>query len=275
MTKTDLKQITDILPFDEKYILVGKGPKTSKKWNLMDANGKLISDTWFASITKNTDGSVKTEVRAKYARKAVATTFISTDSFAKASRVMDLVPIACLSLVDSGTIEPYTGSDKRYIAKAKLYGQTVFLDKDGNIYKDGVKLRLLFNTVDSERLHKAVEAFNRKLHYDYEPLEKDTTGTFKMVVDHNISMWSFYWVNDDWSIITDYPELRMHNETKKWTDDFIVRIATNLVPEKVRKSLINAFGGNYKEATTSDVLYWTWHLNKGDLDKIITTLAAA
>ena len=60
MTKTDLKQITDILPFDEKYILVGKGPKTSKKWNLMDANGKLISDTWFASITKNTDGSVKT-----------------------------------------------------------------------------------------------------------------------------------------------------------------------------------------------------------------------
>ena len=240
----------------------------------MDANGKLISDTWFTSISKNTDGSIKTEVKVKHARKPVAATFINTTSFAKASKVMDIVPVACLSLVDSGTIEPYTGSDKRYIAKAKLYGQEVFLDKDGNIYKDGVKLRFMFNTVDSERLFRAAWAFNKKLHYECKPLADGENSLLTLVNDNKVALWCFYWVNDEWSIITDYPELRMQNDTKKWTDDFIIRIATNLVPEKVRKSLINAFG-NYKEATTSDVLYWTWNLKKGDLDKIITTLAAA
>lgn len=278
MTKTNLKQITNILPFDDKYILVGKKPYPSSKamvWNLMDANGKLISDTWFTSISKNTDGSIKTEVKVKHARKAVAATFINTTSFAKASKVMDLVPVACLSLVDSGTIEPYTGSDKRYIAKAKLYGREVFLDKAGNIYdSNGVKLRLMFNTVDSERLFKAIKAFNKKLHYDSEQLDFDE-NTFKILVDKHVAMWGFYWVNDDWSIITDHPELHMENDTKKWTDDFIIRIATDLVPEKVRTALVNAFGNKYKDATISDVRNWTWHLSKGDLDKIINTLAAA
>lgn len=274
MTKTDLKQITDILPFDEKYILVGKGSKTSKKWNLMDAGGKLISETWFTSISKNSDGSVKTEVRAKYARKAVSTTFISTDSFAKASRVMDIVPVACFSLVDTGTMEPYTGSDKRYIAKAKLYGRDVFIDKNGNIYdSNGVKLRLLFNTVDSERLTKAVRDFNKKMHYDFEEVKTDS---FSEIFKNSYSMWVFYFVTDDMGFNTTINGIT--NGTKRWTDDLVVRMFKEKTSERVLKAMESALGASKdskREFSGGEHHFAEWHFKKDDLEKIIGALAAA
>lgn len=277
MTKSDLKSVSTILPFDDTYVLVGKKKYYSSKklvWNLMDAEGKLISETWFASITKNTDGSIKTEVKAAKAKKVATATFISTASFAKASHVMDLVPVACLSLVDSGTIEPYKGSDKRYIAKAKLYGKVVFLDKDGNIYSEyGEKIKLLFNTVDSERIFNAVKAFNRKMHHDSRQCSEDD-NSYAGAVRNKLSMWGFYWINDDWSVDTDMEELGIRTDSRKWTDDFIIRIAYDLVPEDVRKHLTAAFG-KYDDRTSSGVRNWSWHLNKGDLEKLINTLQAA
>ena len=216
----------------------------------------------------------KTEVKVKHARKAVAATFINTTSFAKASKVMDIVPVACLSLVDSGTIEPYTGSDKRYIAKAKLYGQEVFLDKDGNIYKDGVKLRLLFNTVDSERLFKAAWAFNKKLHYECKPLRDDSNSLTELVNDNKTALWMFYWVDPTWCVITAHKELVMRNDTKKWTDDFIVRIARDLVPPSVKDMLTKSFGCA-EDAEMSGVKYTNYRMKKSDLEKIINALAAA
>ncbi len=278
MTKKNLSKIAEILPFNDKYVLVGKKKYANSKtlvWNLMDKDGRLLSDNWFASISKNSDGSIKTEVKATArAKKVTEVTFLNTESFAKACDVMSLVPVTCLSLVDSGSIEPYKGTDKRYIAKAKLYGQEVFLDKDGNVYKDGVKLRLLFNTVDSERLFKAAWSFNKKLHYECKPLKESENNLVQLVNDNKVALWMFYWVDESWNVITDHEELAMRNDTKKWTDDFIVRVATDLVPDSVKDLLTKSFGAP-EDKETSGVKYRNYRMKKGDLEKIINTLAAA
>ena len=278
MTKKNLSKIAEILPFNDKYVLVGKKKYANSKtlvWNLMDKDGRLLSDNWFASISKNSDGSIKTEVKTTaHAKKVTEVTFLNTESFAKACDAMSLVPVRCLSLVDSGSIEPYTGTDKRFIAKAKLYGQTVFLDKDGNVYKDGVKLRLLFNTVDSERLFKAAWAFNKKLHYECKPLRDDSNSLTELVNDNKTALWMFYWVDPTWCVITDHKELVMRNDTKKWTDDFIVRIARDLVPPSVKDMLTKSFGCA-EDAEMSGVKYTNYRMKKSDLEKIINALAAA
>lgn len=278
MTKKNLSKIAEILPFNDKYVLVGKKKYANSKtlvWNLMDKDGRLLSDNWFASISKNSDGSIKTEVKATArAKKVTEVTFLNTESFAKACNVMSLVPVACLSLVDSGSIEPYTGNDKRFIAKAKLYGQVVFLDKDGNVYKDGVKLRLLFNTVDSERLFKATWAFNKKLHYECKPLPDNTSNIVQLVNDNKVAMWCFYWVDPTWSVTTDHKELVMQDVTKKWTDDLIVRIARDLVPDSVKELLTKSLGCG-DDGEMSGVKYRNYRMKKSDLEKIINTLAAA
>ena len=74
MTKKNLSKIAEILPFNDKYVLVGKKKYANSKtlvWNLMDKDGRLLSDNWFASISKNSDGSIKTEVKTTARAKKV------------------------------------------------------------------------------------------------------------------------------------------------------------------------------------------------------------
>jgi len=269
MKKSTLTGITTILPFDSHYIKVEK----KGKWNLMDADGKLVSDTWFGSISKNSDGSISTETVRRGRAKAVEAKFLDVGSLVNTVKVIGVVPAECVSMLDSGSIVVIHGNPK-YVAKATLYGREVFIDKNGGIYDaSGTKLRLLFNTVDSERLFKAVRQFNKKLHYESRQLVKSEHGTYKKMIDNKLAMWAFYWVNDEWSIITDHEEMEMENDVRKWTDDFIIRIATDLTPQTVQNTLDKVFG-EHKTRTSDGVENWTWNLKKNDLDKLIDTLSA-
>ena len=75
MKKSQLTKITTILPFDGKYIKVGKN--RNKLWNLMDSEGNFISETWFENIEKTTDGAIITKAEKKEMR------FVNVGSFKK------------------------------------------------------------------------------------------------------------------------------------------------------------------------------------------------
>lgn len=273
MNKTQLKQVTTVLPFDAHYIKVGKGKKNIK-WNLMDSNGKLISSNWFSSITKNTDGSVITTVtKRKEVREA---TFLNVDSFAESAEFIKKIPIACFSLVDTGSLVSI--KDSKYIAKATVYGKMVYIDKNGDIWlPNGTKLRLLLNTVDSERLFTAIRRFNKKMHYDVKCLEDGEGSTFDSVRANKIAAWAFYFAAEDLSLETNYshPQIRDDN-TKKWTDDLVFRVREGDLSQSAIDALNTGLGEvkkaeplNYKGY---DVWLYTWHLKKEDLNKLIATL---
>jgi hypothetical protein len=273
MNKTQLKQVTTILPFDAHYIKVGKGKKNIK-WNLMDSNGKLISSNWFSSITKNTDGSVITTVTKR--KKVSEATFLNVDSFAENAEFIKKIPIACFSLVDTGSLVSI--KDSRYIARATVYGKMVYIDKNGEIWlPNGTKLRLLLNTVDSERLFAALRRFNKKMHYDTKPLEDGDRSTFESLRTNKIAAWAFYFATEGLSLETNYsnPQIRDDN-TKKWTDDLIFRVREGDLPQSAIDAL-NAGLGEVKKAEPLnykgyDVWLYTWHLKKEDLNKLIATL---
>ena len=272
MEKTVLNGIANILPFDENYIKVEK----DGKWNLVDSTGKFISENWFTSITKNQDGSIVTEIRMGRGRtKPTTVKFISTDSFANTVKMMDVVPVKCIDLLDSGSIEVF--KDEKYVAKALLYGKTVYVKKEGDIYNpDGEKLRILFSTVDSERLYKAIGNFNRKMHYDFQPLvdkSGEFNSTYEGLQETNTSMWAFYWVTDDtWCVKTDFNKLAIGTNVKKWTDDLILRVFTNLPGDALTK-LKHHFGEGEENAKCKGKFEnISWHFKKDDLDRIIEVL---
>ena len=118
MNKTALKGYTGIYPFDDKYIKVSKNKDTS--WNLVDAQGKLVSDTWFSSITHNTDNTVVAQT-SRPNTKPERIVFRSVETMAKSCVLFDRLPSMIFNLVDSDSIEmiPHESGSK-YIAKAKL-----------------------------------------------------------------------------------------------------------------------------------------------------------
>jgi len=273
MDKTHLKQINVIFPFDAHYVKVGKGKKNIK-WNLMDSNGKLISSNWFSSITKNTDGSVITTVTKR--KEVSEATFLNVDSFVRDVEVVKLVPMRCISLVDAGSLVSI--KDPRYIARATVYGKTVYIDKNGEIWlPNGTKLRLLLSTVDSERLFAAVHRFNKKMHYDVKYLEDNESSTFAAARENKIAGWAFYYATEDLSLETNYnhPQIRDDN-AKKWTDDLIFRVREGDLPQSAIDAL-NAGLGEVKRCEPCQfaghgVWLYTWHLKKEDLDKLIGVL---
>ena len=274
MNKTQLKLVTAILPFDDKYIKVGKGKKNIK-WNLMDKNGKLISSTWFSSLEKNSDGSLTTCVTKR--KEKVEVKFIAPAAITSFDAAVKLVPASVISLVDTGTLEPYNMAG--FVAKAKLYGQTVFIKKNGDIYNsNGTKLRLLFNTVDTERLMAAIHRFNKKMHYDYKSVSDECeSDTFQLIGDNKISMFSFYFVTDEYSITSTFGRAKIQKSAKKWTDQFAIRIMGKLLSEDVKNDLNEKFkreGTKYvkDESISKKWEPWTWLFDKDELDKVIAAL---
>lgn len=273
MNKTQLKQVTTVLPFDAHYIKVGKGKKNIK-WNLMDSNGKLISSNWFSSITKNTDGSVITTVTKR--KKVSEATFLNVDSFAESADFIKKIPIACFSLVDTGSLVSI--KDSKYIAKATVYGKMVYIDKNGEIWlPGGTKLRLLLSTVDSERLFAAVRRFNKKMHYDTKYLEDGERSTFSLIHENKIAAWAFYFATEDLMLDTTYshPQIRDDN-SKKWTDDLIFRVREGDLPQSAIDALNAGLGKVEKSEPLKfkgqDIWLYTWHFKKEDLNKLIGLL---
>lgn len=273
MDKNSLKQITSIFPFDTHYVKVGKGKKNIK-WNLMDSNGKLISSNWFSSITKNTDGSVITTVTKR--KEVSEATFLDVDSFVRNVDVVKIVPMRCISLVDTGSLVSI--KDSKYIARATVYGKMVYIDKNGDIWlPNGTKLRLLLSTVDSERLFAAIHRFNKKMHYDAKCLEDGERSTFDALRENKIAAWAFYFATDDLSLETNYshPQIR-DDDTKKWTDDLIFRVREGDLPQSALDALNAGLGEVEKLEPTNwkghDVWLYSWHIKKEDLDKLIGLL---
>lgn len=274
MNKTQLKQITAILPFDDKYIKAGKGRKNIK-WNLMDSDGNLISTTWFSSLEKNSDGSLTACVAKR--KEKIEVKFINPTAITSFDTAVKLVPARVISLVDTGMLVPY--KTDRYVAKAKLYGREVFITKSGDIYDgDGNKLRLLFNTVDTERLMAAIHRFNKKMHYDYKPISDEyESDTFQLISDNNISLFTFYFVTDEYSITSSFGHAKIQKGAKKWMDKFAIRIMGKVLPENMINALNEKFGQEAVKHTKNDITFatyepWTWFFEKDELDKVIAAL---
>ena len=270
MDKTALNGIVAVLPFDDRYIKVGKGKKTIK-WNLMDANGNLVSANWFSSIERNaSDKSIVAEV-VRHKAAPIRTTFINTESLIKCSTLIDKIPATVFNFVDSNSITLIVG--EKYVAKATIYGMTVYISKDGGIYgEDGTPYRLLLSTVDSERIFNAANAFNKKMHYDYKQAEGNRLAEYRKC---KIALWGFYFFTEHNALITGEKTLYVSG-TKKWTDDLIIRIN----PEMVSSDVLNAFIKEFGEAQIHDfavagepnMITNSWHFNKTDVDRIIEFL---
>lgn len=242
----------------------------------MDSNGNLISTTWFSSIDKNADGSIVTALAKRH--ELAKATFLNVDSFVRNVEVVKLVPMRCISLVDTGSLVAI--ADAKYIAKAAVYGKMVYIDKAGDIWlPNGTKLRLLLSTVDSERLFAAIRRFNKKMHYDMKYLEDGERSTFDAVRANKIAAWAFYYATENLSLETTYGHLQLRNDNaKKWTDDLIFRVREGDLPQSAIDAL-NAGLGEVKKAEPLnykgyDVWLYSWYLKKEDLNKLISVLDA-
>ena len=260
MKKTQLTKITTILPFDAKYIKVGKN--RNKLWNLMDSDGNLISETWFENIEKTTDGAIITKQEKEEMR------FVNVGSFKKFNSVRELVPASVIGLLDISTIEPTNAEG--YVARAYFFGKRIYIKADGRIFdSNDNELHIMFNCVDTIRLNKALLDLNKKLHYDgnYAP-----DHGWRETIDNKFSIFGFYWIDDDeCSVSVGYNEVDMSSTTKKWTDEFKIRATLNM-PKKVREKLTNEWGkpksGNVGEYNEN----YTWSFTKDKLEFIIDTL---
>lgn len=252
-----------VLPFDEEYIKVGKG----NKWNLADADGNLISDTWFGRISRNTDGSIVTTTANNEELK-----FVGIGSLREFREVSRIVPAFVVNLVDSHSVERCDRG--RYVAKAMFYGMRVYITADGRIYdSDGHELRILFNTVDTERLNNALVRLNKKLHFDF--VSDCTSSDWETTIANKKSIFSFYWVTSEYSVACGYRNVWANSETSKWTDDLIVRVSI-CMPAEVRERLADEWGtpeqGGPTDNRNGNYTNWTWHFHKWDLDRIINVV---
>lgn len=260
MKKSQLTKITTILPFDGKYIKVGKN--RNKLWNLMDSEGNLIGETWFENIEKTTDGAIITKSEKKEMR------FVNVGSFKKFNSVRELVPVSVIGLIDIDTIEPTECSG--YVAKAYFFGKRIYIKADGRIFdNDDNELHIMFNCVDTLRLNKALLDLNKKLHYDG---NYDCVHNWQETIDNKISIFGFYWIDDDeCSVSIGYNKVDLDSTTKKWTDELKIRVTLNM-PKNVREKLTEKWGeptlqhsGEYNEN-------YTWTFKKDKLEFIIDTL---
>ncbi len=260
MKKTQLAKITTILPFDAKYIKVGKN--RNKLWNLMDSEGNLISETWFENIEKTTDGAIITKSEKKEMR------FVNVGSFKKFNSVRELVPVSVIGLIDIDTIEPTECCG--YVAKAYFFGKRIYIKADGRIFdSNDNELHIMFNCVDTIRLNKALLDLNKKLHYDG---NYNCEHGWRETIDNKVSIFGFYWIDDDdCSVSIGYNKVDMESTTKKWTDEFKIRVTLNM-PTRVREQLTKKWGepksgnvGDYNEN-------YTWTFKKDQLEFIIDTL---
>lgn len=260
MKKSNLTKITTILPFDSNYIKVGKN--RNKLWNLMDSEGNLISETWFENIEKTTDGAIITKSEKKEMR------FVNVGSFKKFNSVRELVPVSVIGLIDINTIEPTECCG--YVAKAYFFGKRIYIKADGRIFdSNDNELHIMFNCVDTLRLNKALLNLNKKLHYDG---NYDYEHGWRETVDNKVSIFGFYWIDDDQcSVNVGYNKVDMNSATKKWTDEFKIRATLNM-PKSVLEQLSEKWGtpdrgrvGEYNEN-------YTWSFTKDKLEFIIDTL---
>lgn len=260
MKKQQLTKITTILPFDSKYIKVGKN--RNKLWNLMDSDGNLISETWFENIEKTTDGAIITKAEKKEMR------FVNVGSFKKFNSVRELVPVSVIGLIDIDTIEPTECCG--YVAKAYFFGKRIFIKADGRIFDNNDnELHIMFNSVDTIRLNNALLDLNKKLHYDG---NYDYEYGWQETIDKKISIFGFYWIDDDeCNVKIGYNKVDISCHTKKWTDELKIRATLNM-PVRVREQLIEKWGtpklqysGEYNEN-------YTWSFKKDQLEFIIDTL---
>ena len=260
MEMAKLKGCSAVLPFDETYVKVCK----RNRWNLADAEGNFISDTWFREITRNGDGSIVTVTSMKEEVK-----FVDVGSFVEFREVSKIVPAFVLNMVDSHSVEVYRRS--KYVAKASFYGMKVYITADGRIYDENDReLRVLFNTVDTERLNRALYGLNKKLHYDFYEGVEETDTSWDACIKGKKSIFSFYWVNDDYSVLCGTKNVFAHNQVNKWTDKLVLR-ASVCMPESVRRQLDEALGAS--EYTTRDGYdKWSWFFEKEDLDRVIGVL---
>jgi len=274
MNKTALKGYTGIYPFDDKYIKVSKNKDTM--WNLVDAQGKLISDTWFSSITRNSDNSIVTQTKRPNA-KPECVVFLNADTMARSCVLFAKLPSVVFNLVDSDSIEmlPHDTNSK-YIAKATLYGKTVYITSDGDIYDEaGIKLRLLLGTVSSERLYKSIWRFNKKMNYDVKPW---SNGLLDSVNEAKTALWSFYFITDSLHITTGFDSLRLLDNVTKWTDNIVLRLSPLHTPQSVVDTFKKVFGDytpTKMRCTNADngfVTLCDWYFDKEDIDTIITFL---
>lgn len=263
MKKSQLTKITTILPFDGKYIKVGKN--RNKLWNLMDSEGNLISETWFENIEKTTDGAIITKAEKKEMR------FVNVGSFKKFNSVRELVPVSVVGLIDIDTIEPTECSG--YVAKAYFFGKRIYIKADGRIFDSNKnELHIMFNSVDTIRLNNAVYRLNKKLQYNGKFSSTQDTD-WRTLIDNKISLFGFYWIDDDkCTARIGCDNVKLNNTTtKKWTDDLKLRATVNM-PKNVREKLTELWGepeemhiGEYNEN-------YTWSFTKDKLEFIIDTL---
>lgn len=260
MKKTQLTKITTILPFDGKYIKVGKN--RNKLWNLMDSEGNLISETWFENIEKTADGAIITKQEKNEMR------FVNVSSFMKFNTVRELVPASVIGLIDVDTIEPTECTG--YVARAYFFGKRIYIKTDGRIFdSNDNELHIMFNCVDTIRLNKALLDLNKKLHYDGNyRAEHD----WRKTIDNKFSIFGFYWIDEDKSSVSvGYNEVDLSSTTQKWTDELKIRATLNM-PKSVRNQLIAKWGtpnvgyeGSYNEN-------YTWSFTKDKLEFIIATI---
>ena len=260
MKKTQLAKITTILPFDAKYIKVGKN--RDKLWNLMDSEGNLISDVWFEQLDKTNDGAIITKAKKNEMR------FVNVESFKNYNNVRELVPVSVIGLIDIDTIEPsdYDG----YVATARFFGKKIWIKADGRIYdSNGNELRIMFNTVDTLRLNKALLNLNKKLHYDG---NYDCEHGWQETIDNKVSIFGFYWIDDDECCVSvGYNKVDLESHTKKWTDDLKIRATLNM-PKNMREMLIEKWGTPKVQNEGDFNENYTWTFKKDQLEFIIDTL---
>lgn len=261
MKKSQLAKITTILPFDGNYIKVGKN--RNKLWNLMDSEGNLVTETWFEEIERKNDGSIV----AKNENKEVK--FTNVNNFRKYDYTIKMVPACVMDLVDLSSIKPYENSDG-YVATAKFYGRTVYIKADGRIFDTyGNELRILFNTVDTERLNNALVAFNKKMRYDFNPEIVD--NSWETVHEAKQSIFGFYWINEDRCVNVGETNVLV-NDAEKWTDDFIIRAVDKWIPESALEKLKGVWGEPVLRNENERDFCYSWHFEKANLDSIIDTL---
>ena len=279
MKKALLTGISDILPFDDTYVKVGAGRGT--RWNLMDAEGKLVSDTWFSDIRRNSDGSVSV---VPTGRRAVPIKFQNVPAMGRASAVVKAIPPEALRQLDPATVtlDPHG----KFVARGKLYGKDVDITASGEIFLPGVgQIRALIGEVDGRRLGDAVWSVNRKLHREAKPHDPDDSKvtTYEGAFKRKITLWAFWFAVGNHSVTTELGRnLVMHdNSADRWTDDIIVRLmydynGTRLVsPDDVKR--LNALIGNGNEGYAKlngggKVWNVTWHIGPGDVDRVISAL---
>ena len=140
ISQSQFKDYDEIDSFDKDYLLV----KKDGLYNLVDFNGKLISDVWFEKITKNSDGSINA-VATGSGNKTHDVTYSSAGDFKACIDVQNKV-LSGVSLPKGIVVDvlipitPYpikradTGNSVTIIAKVELKGKSLLLGKDGRLY---------------------------------------------------------------------------------------------------------------------------------------------